>query len=382
MALAMGIGRFAFTPILPDMMTHAGLAKSGGGILGSANFIAYLAGAVGFAYVPAARREMLLLASVMASVGSTALMGITGSFAVWVLLRSVSGLASAGVWLPAGSMALETLARAEKTGWNGFLYSGVGLGIVGSGLLVPLVSRFSGWQGSWYAMGLLSALFAIPALVFVGRPGESSRAAVAPSEETETRVGMLIRLSISYLIEGFSYSAMATFLVTIVQEVSPGSGSGAEWTVVGLSAIVAAAIVPMMSGRFRLSFLLITLFATQTVGISLPILLPGPVGAYGGAVMFGGTFLPITAISILYGRRLAGNRFGTERVVGLLTVLLGIGQAIGPLFAGLVAQSRGFSLPLIVSSLAAALGAVLVAVNWAVEMSRSKSRRLHARFKA
>ena len=356
MALAMGIGRFAFTPILPDMMRHAGLTKSGSGILASANFVAYLAGALWFAYVPAARRELLLIASVAASVVTTALMGLTGSFAIWILLRTVSGLASAGVWLPAGSIALETLARVQKTGWNGFLYSGVGLGIACSGLLVPLVSRLSGWQGSWYAMGLVSALLAVPALVFVGRAGESARAAVGASVETEAQPWMLIRLCISYFIEGFGYSAMATFLVAIVREVSPASSSGAVWTVVGLTAIVAAAIIPIMAGRFRLSFLLITLFACQTVGISLPVLLPGAFGAFGGAVMFGGTFLPISAISILYGRRLAGGRFGTERIVGLLTVLLGIGQALGPLFAGLVAQRHGFYLALIVSSLATAGG--------------------------
>src|SRR5213595_1775561 len=46
LAVAMGIGRFAFTPILPLMQQDAGLSVAGGGWLASANYLGYLVGAL------------------------------------------------------------------------------------------------------------------------------------------------------------------------------------------------------------------------------------------------------------------------------------------------------------------------------------------------
>src|SRR3546814_16415570 len=46
LAVAMGIGRFAFTPLLPMMQNDAGLALTQGGWLASANYLGYLIGAL------------------------------------------------------------------------------------------------------------------------------------------------------------------------------------------------------------------------------------------------------------------------------------------------------------------------------------------------
>src|SRR2546430_13524654 len=46
LAVAMGIGRFAFTPLLPMMQDDAGISLAQGGYLASANYLGYLAGAL------------------------------------------------------------------------------------------------------------------------------------------------------------------------------------------------------------------------------------------------------------------------------------------------------------------------------------------------
>ena len=46
LAVAMGIGRFAFTPILPMMQEDAGVSIAMGGWLASLNYLGYLLGAL------------------------------------------------------------------------------------------------------------------------------------------------------------------------------------------------------------------------------------------------------------------------------------------------------------------------------------------------
>ena len=56
LAVAMGIGRFAFTPLLPMMQADAGLTLAQGGWLASANYAGYLAGALWAAAQPVRQR--------------------------------------------------------------------------------------------------------------------------------------------------------------------------------------------------------------------------------------------------------------------------------------------------------------------------------------
>ena len=95
MAAGIGIGRFVYTPILPPMVEALSLSKAEAGLIASANFVGYLAGALLAAVrLPGSRRGWLL-AGLVLNVACLAAMGATTSLVVFLLLRLAAGIASA-----------------------------------------------------------------------------------------------------------------------------------------------------------------------------------------------------------------------------------------------------------------------------------------------
>jgi hypothetical protein len=78
LAAGMGIGRFAFTPVLPLMQAEGTLTLAGGGWLAAANYAGYLAGALTSTLVPGSLAVRAGLAGVALC---TLLMGLEAHFA-------------------------------------------------------------------------------------------------------------------------------------------------------------------------------------------------------------------------------------------------------------------------------------------------------------
>ncbi|TIM82853.1 YbfB/YjiJ family MFS transporter, partial [Mesorhizobium sp.] len=98
LAVAMGIGRFVYTPILPGMMEELGLSPADAGWIASANYLGYLIGALaavgGWAH---GRERLLMLAGLAATAVLTGLMGLAETMAAFLVIRFLAGLASAFV---------------------------------------------------------------------------------------------------------------------------------------------------------------------------------------------------------------------------------------------------------------------------------------------
>jgi MFS family permease len=110
-----GIGRFAYTPVLPAMQEATGFGAATAGWIAGWNYLGYLLGALGASLVAArGLRVEILMASVVASIVTTAAMGFTESISLWCALRFVSGLASAGVLVISAAIVLESLVRARR----------------------------------------------------------------------------------------------------------------------------------------------------------------------------------------------------------------------------------------------------------------------------
>src|SRR6185503_8461260 len=134
LAVAIGIGRFAFTPILPMMREDAGLSVGGAGWLASANYAGYLIGAL-WAAVQPARAPVAIRAGLGAIGVATLGMSLDVGMAGWAALRLVAGIASAWVLIHVSAACLGRLAPLRRPVLEGTVFCGVGVGIVAAGAL-------------------------------------------------------------------------------------------------------------------------------------------------------------------------------------------------------------------------------------------------------
>src|SRR5215218_9588065 len=123
LAAAMGIGRFAYTPLLPAMQKAAGLDPTQAGLLAAANYAGYLVGALLAAVaVSASGRIPILRISAIAVAATIALMAVTTGLAVWSVVRFAAGLASAGVLVLATGLVLDDLRRQGRGVMSSWLF--------------------------------------------------------------------------------------------------------------------------------------------------------------------------------------------------------------------------------------------------------------------
>src|SRR5215217_5852775 len=192
LAAAMGIGRFAYTPLLPAMQQAAGLDPTQAGLLAAANYAGYLVGALLAAFaVPASGRTRILLVSAVTVAVTTALMAVTTGLAAWSVVRFAAGLASAGVLVLATGLVLDDLRRQGRAALPGWLFSGVDLGIVVSGIVVRLTGEALGWRGDWFLLALIATAAIYPCWRWLPR---AVRESASPATSPPTRAPSVSRV--------------------------------------------------------------------------------------------------------------------------------------------------------------------------------------------
>jgi hypothetical protein len=345
LAVAMGIGRFAFTPVLP-LMQDEGLGVAQGGWLAAANYLGYLAGALCAASLPLSSAAVLRW-SLVAIAAVTAAMAWDGGFGAWLVLRFVAGVLSAWVLIHASAWALGRNASGAV------VFSGVGAGIAFVGLTCLALMSFAAWAPhAWLTLG--AAALVLSALAFPALHDGSGRVG---SVEGPLRLNANAwTLVACYGAYGFGYILPATFLPAMAKQVVPDPAVfGWAWPLFGIAGMLST----LLAARLRMDDRRLWAWShfVMAAGVVLPVLAPGIAAIAFSALAVGGTFMVITMAGIATARASGGS----TRLVAAMTGAFAAGQLAGPLVvAALGIDERGFAGPLLFA------GALLLASGFAL----------------
>ncbi|RST56573.1 YbfB/YjiJ family MFS transporter [Variovorax sp. MHTC-1] len=368
LAVAMGLGRFAFTPMLPIMLHEGKLDLQAGGMLASLNYLGYFVGALSCAAIrlkPATMVRGALVATAALLLG----MGLWDSFSFWGVLRTAAGVMSAWAFVFASGWGLRRLAETGAPTLQGVIYAGPGVGIAITGLVGGAVGRW-GSEAGWIGFGLLS-LVAIAAIWRVFDDGATAHAAApaadaaAPGEAESAAARSDARWLVGlYGLAGFGYIITATFLPVIARQALPGSPwPDFFWPLFGLAIVPGALIGARAPVHWDNRLLLAIAYALQAMGVVLSVAWPTVIGFTLGSLLLGMPFTTITLFAMRDARRLRGN--AAAGLIGYATASYGVGQILGPLFAAPLAQRTGsFTVPLLAAAAVLAFGALLFAWVW------------------
>ncbi|HDR8982069.1 TPA: YbfB/YjiJ family MFS transporter [Burkholderia vietnamiensis] len=415
LAVALGVGRFAFTPLLPLMLADGSIGLRAGSWLASANYAGYFVGALSCAALPVAPARMVRF-GLAATVLLTAAMGVGHLLPAWLAVRFVAGVVSAWTFVFVSQWGLRRLAELHAPEWSGVIYAGPGVGIVLTGLIGGALAGHRaapGWLGFAALSALLSAAIwrtfgrapapvapaaavapapaasavpaahtpaaavtpaAVPATAApaptapataapaptapaTAAPAPTAPAPTAPPDARRRRADAAWLVAL-YGMPGFGYIITATFLPVIARAALPAGSPWPDlfWPMFGAALIVGAIAAARLPGHWDNRLLLAAGCTTQALGIAAGIVWPNAAGFSIGSVLLGLPFTAITLFAMREARRLHGER--AAGLMGYATASYGVGQILGPLVAApLTARFGSFSPALWVAAGALLAGA-------------------------
>ncbi|MEY8741215.1 YbfB/YjiJ family MFS transporter [Bacillales bacterium AN1005] len=373
--IAMGFGRFAYTPILPLMQLDLSFSDAIAGYLATSNYAGYLFGAILTGAISFKKRRILILRiNLLMNILSTALMGLVSTNLLWIVLRFLSGFSSALILVLASGLVLDRLASRNKSNWSGLFYGGVGFGIFLSSLIIPSLNDKFFWEGTWIGLAVVSLILFIFVWMWLKETPQEIK--IKNIQDTTIKVPptkWLFWLMISYGLEGLGYIVTGTFIVSIAQE-TPSFENNATmvWMIVGLAAIPSCFLWTLLAKKWGFVKSIILAMVLQSIGVVLPVLLISEVSFVTSALLFGATFMGITSLVTTLAQKI--NPAISAKTIGSLTAIYAVGQLIGPSLAGILSShTHSFDAALIGASCVILIGALFLITGIKFESKRKAS---------
>jgi MFS family permease len=331
LAIAMGVGRFAFTPLFPLMIRDGVLGNEAGAVLAASNYFGYLLGALVAARVRT-RPAILIAVGLISIVAVTAAVSWTSSVPAWAILRFVAGVMSAWTLIATSAWGLGWLASIDRPHLAGTIFAGVGLGIAAVGVFCLLAARPGVPASSlWSTLASVAGVAALLSLLVCWRlpdPTAGTDAALPPASShnpsSNTR-----GLVVCYSLFGFGYILPATYLPALARQlVDDPKVFGWAWPLFGMAAASATVIVSSALKKANRLHVWAVCHVLMAAGVLMPTVWPSLVGIAIAALLVGGTFMVITMIAMQEARARAEGK--ATVVLARMTAGFALGQLAGP----------------------------------------------------
>jgi predicted MFS family arabinose efflux permease len=371
--IGLGIGRFAYALVLPDMRDSLGWSYSAAGFMNTINAAGYLAGAlVASRLIKRFGLSATVRWGTLTCVASLALCALTGNFVVLSFARLLVGLGAAAVFVGGAALAAR-IAQSHPERANFLLslfYAGPGLGILSSGLIAPFVLQAFGpgsWWIVWWALTLLTIVMSIPLLL----APIDTRAGISDAAPAEFAIRPVLIYLVGYFLFGAGYIAYMTFMIAYIRDAGGGaSAQSAFWCLLGLSAFVTPWLWRRVLARDSGGISTAIILGVNAIGAALPLLGHSTAWLAASALVFGVSFFAIVGSTTAF-VRFNYPPASWPTAIAAMTIAFGIGQTLGPIFTGAITDALG-SLSYALNAGAAMLATGAIAAAFQGRLVRSK----------
>ncbi len=331
--IANGFGRFAYTPLIPAQIAADWFSPSQTIYFGAANLAGYLVGALsaGFvgrhvANVPLLLRGMMLLATASFFACAWPLSG------AWFLgWRFVAGVAAGYLMVLAAPIILPHVTPARRGLAAGAIFLGVGLGILASGLIIPLLLRLGVTQ-AWLGIGIASlvlTLLAWRAWPVHGSVDAGDAGRLSFRSPAQTRA-----IRALYLEYALTAVGQVTHVLFLVDFIARGLGRGVEtgslyWVAFGVGSVVGPIGAGFVADRIGFRPALRLSLLIQAIGVALPLASTGVAALLIASVSIGSFISGSVVLTLGRARELTPGDSRDQAIAwGRCTAAFAIGQAI------------------------------------------------------
>lgn len=357
--VAHGLGRFAFTPLLPYLIQDNVITLAQGANLATWNYIGYLVGALVAVSLHARNStQSVLIWALLVNAGLTILQIITTDYTFFLLLRLCNGITNGLVFVLVPALILEWLAEHHKTQLSGLMFTGVSIGLILDSILIDWSSAWFSGQLRWIPIGLVAlplALFSVWQLKKITLSSHPS--VVIRSSRLLDRNST--PLFIGYAGAGLGYILPMTFLPTLAHELIRNQPFILTniWLITALSCLILLPFWNKLGASTNDRFALICSYIVQILSLIAVLIFHNAIGVVICAILMGGSFMGTVVCSQRIARIFQPHQ-GPKLYAALISLYAGT-QLIGPWLAKLWIDHGGTLLQSFYMGLAALIWGLL-----------------------
>lgn len=347
--VVIAFARMAYGVILPPMRADLGLSYQQAGVLGTITALGYLlfvlAGGVAAARFGA--KPTIVFGLISVALGFA---GLTVASHYWLLLGLMALLGFGTAFSFAPMVSLLATWYPEKRGLViGLMTSGVGMGMLLVGALVPAMTSLfgdNGWRASWGVFCAVAVVVAVLITVFAKDPPRLATSSESPPSDDKWliyRNHRVVTVAAVYGIIGVTYIVQAIFMISfMVEEGHAESTAGAFMAMMGLMSIAAGPLWGWLSDHWGRGNALTAALALVTLAMGLPLTDQSLITFFLHFLIMGLSVNGMFALIQASATDQVAPRY-IPIAFSFVTVFFATGQLVGPAVAGwLIEMGGGF----------------------------------------